>query len=726
MGRRTLTSDGRAFLLAAVLATIAGAVRAAEVPPGPDSSTQRVDVTAQVPIDDRRDATASKVVVTREDLARYGDTSLAQSLQRISGVTVVQSGAKGAEIRLRGLGAGYTQILVDGEPVPAGFSIESLSPDLIDHVDVIRSATADLSTQAIAGTINIVLRHPARTPPLLKLSVNDTDGRPAGDASFDASTSEGAWNLMLGARLGVNRSHWRSRSTTSGGDVADDDTYRYRTAIDERQTKANFSLLPKVSWKSQGGDVVSLSGLLQHQHTRYGESDGRVAEGGTPPDFASDLFTSKDDTDLARATLEWKSAVGADASLDSKLVLSANGRRIGAGFTASDAGGSPILSRDVASTMHDDSLTATGKLSIGLGDNHTLGVGWDGQMGVRTEDRVQHEQSQVAYPTLDLDEAYRARIERIATYVQDEWTVDKALSAYGGVRWEGLHIRTSGNDIDSIGSTVGIFSPTLQAIWKIPDTKSDQVRVALGRTYKAPTPHDLVPRLWVVNQNGPTAPDFRGNPALKPELSWGLDVSYERYLPGDGLVTLNAYSRRIEDVVVQRVDLTDGLWIQTPQNAGSAEVEGLGLEVKTKLATLVHGAPDVDLRLGTTRNWSHLNALPGPGNRLTQQPTATASLGADWRLQGGKTTLGASFVFERGGYARTAQTQSIDTSPRRLLDMYARWALDKQSALRATVTNALALNSTTRTRYFGPALSETDDTTAANPATFGLQYETRF
>jgi iron complex outermembrane receptor protein len=59
---------------------------------------------------------------------------------------------------MRGMGNGYTQILINGERAPRGFSMDSLSPDQVERIEIVRGAVAEFSTQAIAGTINIVLR----------------------------------------------------------------------------------------------------------------------------------------------------------------------------------------------------------------------------------------------------------------------------------------------------------------------------------------------------------------------------------------------------------------------------------------------------------------------------------------------------------------------------------------------------------------------------------------
>ncbi|MFA9347892.1 TonB-dependent receptor plug domain-containing protein, partial [Escherichia coli] len=86
-------------------------------------------------------------------------TNVLDVLKRVPGITVnTGANGRGGEIRMRGLGAGYTQILVNGERAPAGFSIDSLAPDSIERIEVLRAASAEFSTQSVAGTINIILK----------------------------------------------------------------------------------------------------------------------------------------------------------------------------------------------------------------------------------------------------------------------------------------------------------------------------------------------------------------------------------------------------------------------------------------------------------------------------------------------------------------------------------------------------------------------------------------
>ena len=149
-------------LAAAAMVLLAWQARAQQPPAGQEApakpaepALQQVEVTGSY--DPRRDDTASKMVVNSEEILKYGDTSVTDVLKRLPGITVTgAAGRQGGEIRMRGLGSGYTQILLNGERAPAGFSLDTVSPDMIERIEILHAASAEFSTQSIAGTINVV------------------------------------------------------------------------------------------------------------------------------------------------------------------------------------------------------------------------------------------------------------------------------------------------------------------------------------------------------------------------------------------------------------------------------------------------------------------------------------------------------------------------------------------------------------------------------------------
>ena len=59
---------------------------------------------------------------------------------------------------MRGMGGGYTQILIDGQRMAPGFSLDSIAPEQIEKIEIMRAPVAEFGTRAIAGTINVVMR----------------------------------------------------------------------------------------------------------------------------------------------------------------------------------------------------------------------------------------------------------------------------------------------------------------------------------------------------------------------------------------------------------------------------------------------------------------------------------------------------------------------------------------------------------------------------------------
>ena len=90
----------------------------------------------------------------------------------------------------------------------------------------------------------------------------------------------------------------------------------------------------------------------------------------------------------------------------------------------------------------------------------------------------------------------------------------------------------------------------MHLLWK-PDPKTrDQVRLSLTRSYRAPALQPASSRGPSINRaaipaagpsNTDTSPDVAGNPDLQPELATGVDLAFERYLHGGGLLSANLF-----------------------------------------------------------------------------------------------------------------------------------------------------------------------------------------
>ena len=80
----------------------------------PEATLKAVEIRANQESDTRRLSTAAKIVVGREEIERYGDTSMGEVLKRLPGVVSSGRPGRGGPPQMRGLGGGYTQIVIDG------------------------------------------------------------------------------------------------------------------------------------------------------------------------------------------------------------------------------------------------------------------------------------------------------------------------------------------------------------------------------------------------------------------------------------------------------------------------------------------------------------------------------------------------------------------------------------------------------------------------------------
>ena len=684
----------------------------------PAAPIQKVEIKgAAASYDARRNDTATKIVVSQDEILRNGDTTIGEVLKRLPGVTIGGVQGRGGDIRMRGLGSGYTQILLNGEPSPPGFSLDSISPDMIERIEIMRAATAEYSTQAIAGAINIVLKRAIVTAQReIKAGFQEEHGHYGTNINYQLADKKGPLSYAIGGAVTYAKFERPSEVVTERVDAAGVQT-TLRNA-DER-SKGHFeafNVSPRVNWTLGPGDIITSQSFVNINRFTGDNSEHVNTLVGSAPPYSGTRVLIQSDSELVRSDLSWARKLAQGAKLDAKAGVNYSHRDTRAPSFNYDAADTLLLERLITSGVTDKGFTASGKYSTPIFEGHALAAGWDGAYSKRDEDRIQRETDIVPCTAPDpdpnkrppgpirpcaqnLDQVFNANVRRLALFAQDEWTITPRWSVYFGLRWEGIETRSEGVGYAAIDNKSSVWSPLFQTLWKIPGSKSDQVRLGVTRTYKAPGVGSLIPRRFASNNNSETSPDSQGNPALKPELAWGLDLAYEHYLEGGGLLTASTYVRRIEDIMHNRVDKLNGLWVSMPVNDGVANTRGIELEAKLPLRTLGKTLPNVDFRANMSRNWSTLTMVPGPNNRLDSQTPFSGTVGADWKLDKLPLTLGASYSFQNGGPVRISENQYSYSVPKRSLDMYGLWKFNPKNQLRVSVANALHQENVQQSAY---------------------------
>jgi len=341
------------------------------------SVIQRVEIVGrQGSTELRRAASVAKQIYGREELDRFGDTNALDVMRRLPGVNVSSGGP-----RMRGLGAGYTQILINGDPAPQGFNLDQLSPSQIERIEVLRAPTADQSAQAVAGTINIILKEaPRSSQQSLRLGVSNGRDRPMANINYSISESKGPFNMSLPVLL----FEWdRQTRTTIDRQMEGTDG---KTAVSEQIGTATswgwgYNIAPRFNFKFSDEQTLSIATFFQKGYWNFRNDFLNRAISGNP--VFDDNSIQDGYWENRRGNLTWVNRFSPDQRIEIKAGFQQ-------GRSAFDSRNlrSGALQLNTVGSNQDDAITQSGKYSHLLGSSHSLTAGWDLENRDRLERRT--------------------------------------------------------------------------------------------------------------------------------------------------------------------------------------------------------------------------------------------------------------------------------------------------------------------------------------------------
>ncbi|WP_161974494.1 TonB-dependent receptor plug domain-containing protein [Piscinibacter terrae] len=666
----------------------------------------------------RRQSTAAKIIIGRDEIERYGDSTVGEVLKRLPGVTMQGAPGRGGNIRMRGLGGGYTQILLDGERVPPGFSLDSLTPEQIERIEVLRAPTAETGARAIAGTINIITREGFRKRLNdLRIGAQFENGHVNPGLSWTRNEALGPWtvNVSLTAFSGKRESESTTETARQGPTDPAPTMARSEHSLSE-DTRHGLHLTSRLQWRGEKGESLTLmpiiiansgSGARQSQITQIVDDPAR------PAGYDHSASTSDNEFLLTRLNAQYNHALTPSTRLEWRAGLGRAHSRNRSSRNEFDASDAFTRRLDDDADVHDDSGNLSLKWLTQLDSEHSLVFGAETEATRRNELRTTF-QTTPAGGTVplydDLGDNFRASTSRVALYGQDEWNISPTVAAHAGIRWEGIDTRSDAGGAGADGGPVhnrsSVVTPIAHAVWKPEPNSRDQVRLSLTRSYKSPTLNNLIGRPSVSSRfpvdgpiNDATSPDRVGNPDLKPELARGIDLAFEHYIKGGGLLSANVFHRDITNLIRTLTAVETPWWsggkpryVARPQNIGDAVTQGIELEAKFRASDVWEGAIPLDVRTNASFFQSRVKSVPGPDNRLDQQPSATANLGFDYRFRGMPLTVGGNYNWNPAYNTRLSEDQYAYQGAKRVLDAYALWVFNPALQLRVSGSNLTALD----------------------------------
>lgn len=120
-------------------------------------------------MDIKRSSSGIVDAISAEDIGKFPDTNLAESLQRITGISIERSNGEGSKVSARGFGPDRNLVTLNGRQLPTttgerSFDFANLAAEGVSGVEVYKTSKADVPTGGIGATINILTHKPLSNP----------------------------------------------------------------------------------------------------------------------------------------------------------------------------------------------------------------------------------------------------------------------------------------------------------------------------------------------------------------------------------------------------------------------------------------------------------------------------------------------------------------------------------------------------------------------------------
>ncbi|NIJ19580.1 outer membrane receptor for ferrienterochelin and colicin [Sphingomonas naasensis] len=665
-------------------------------------------VQAQIGFRNRSEDTEPKLVYDTDYFQRFEPLTAGDALKRVPSVTFLSDVIESDGARLRGLDPGYTQILINGEKVPGSnadrsFFLDRIPAELISRVEIVRSSSARRTGDAVAGTLNIVLRDGYELDGGYvrggALRFRNDKVVPSVGAVYGGAIGES--RILLGANVQgrynpkLKTSLRYSDSPENNPNYATDD---FVNREDQTDTRDGMDYAFNATWGlNTGGTDVELSAFYVRNDRKESErsfeyDDPTAVTGSVRGTPAGNLLTDnanvndiqQDNYSLAgKLKQEW--ALG-KTSLKLGFARFID-RQDETEFEVDFDRAAPRFTGDLTETHIDDrelSLSLDHQFDIGANADIVIGgflQNKDRDTDIRTiRQRFNlpasvHGWNQFSEnPTgfarqFDPSAPEPGSVNRVEEDRRDAFALIEGKSGAfaweAGLRYESTRVRIEDQTVAPALATqrndYDILLPS--ASLKIDVTPSDRITLSAARTNRRPR-LDYISPARLLAELGDN--DLQGNPDLRAETAWGGDAGYEHRIGSTGVVGINFFYRNITNLIElantgEEGSEGSGTFVLQPRNTGDGNVYGVEFDLSTDLRfigmkdTGIFGnfsylESDIDDEFGSRRFNGQSKYVFNVGF-IQNLPSYGAAFGATYRKQGGAfdRTVGEEVTTNYGG-----------------------------------------------------------------------------
>lgn len=541
-------------------------------------------------LQERHDSNISKVIVSREDIVQFRDRRAGDILRRLPGLYMGGPPGENRDVRLRGLDKEYTQILINGERISGGgekreFELDRIPADMIERIEIIKNPSAEFSSDAVAGIVNIVLRE---TPDRFTADGLIGAGGPS-DAPDDKDKYFGDRNAAFNVGGKQGKLGWRL-----GGSA-----FRQLRTSDKAKIKANGDreveqeLVPTdsldafgaLTWDATPSDQIRLTPFLLYREEDKSKTKDTLRSNGTVS--AAEQEEEFKVLREPRVTLAWDHwfGHGGKLELNSTLNLHEEEKLKTRDIGAKPGGQFAATKRETEKEIKHDTETifnANYRQPFSLfGMTHASSIGTKIRIRDRTKDKAKLEttlNTGAVKDTTGPKDNYAIDERILAFFAQDEISVIDRLIITPGVRAELTEASTqdkrTGQVADSPLTTD--VTPSIHALYRLFDRTN--IRASAARAIRRPQFDQLIPTEEL------TSTQIKlGNPQLQPEKSWNYELQLEQFWK-EGIFSLGTYYRVIQSKQEEVIIGNDGFRdIVQFSNVGHGNLWGMEAEFMRQL-----------------------------------------------------------------------------------------------------------------------------------------------
>lgn len=710
------------LLLGAAVAPLAFALAAPamaqDAPAAPTTSLEEVIVTGEPVMRNRTDDVVPTLSYDLEYFQRFEPLTVGDALKRVPSVAFLSDMLEYDGVRLRGLDSAYTQILIDGERVPGAgldrsFFVDRIPAELIDRVEVVRSSSANRSGDAVAGSINIVLRDAlALDGGYIRagaLHWEDSEyGQWGGTFGAVWGGQVGPGRLLIGGNMQDRRNpkdKYSIRYDEPGGTI---ENTEIQTDV---RDGTDYSFNADYTVDVLGGEL-RLSGLFVRTD-RYQDEDSLEYEDGVE-DAAHLSVVNDNDLDILTDNLslnaryrremfggETTFKLGYASIDDDQYEFEGESEYLRDAITFPDEDRYTLDATD--SQIQDEEYSAAIEHKIDLGNDLELefGVQWND----KTRDTNITEAPRIRFnvpnapgvrPTVPAFGAFTPVLGGLGTIEETRLDPYIMLSGENGpLKWEaGLRYESTETTITDLTAApadqvtdndYGEFLPSASLRFRLNET--DRITFSAARTVRRPNFNQLSP-VTLEEEFGDS--DFMGNPNLEPETAIGFDLGFERRLGRRGVVGINAFYRDVENLIEETNTGAEGsagpgTFIYTVDNVGNGKVYGLEFDLSTPLDFV--GLPSTGVFLNYSWLDSEITDFIGE-RRFNSQSDYVLNLGFTHDIPTWELAFGATYREQGDAYSRVL-AEEVRTTYGGDLEIFVEKQVASNVVLRFTGSNLL-------------------------------------